>query len=67
MRNVNKAIVMAYYAVILKLNNFPHGGSITAFSVVTTKHWKDKNPRRTQTGYRMAQNCHQQPFSRDCQ
>lgn len=35
---------MAYYAVILKLKNFPHGGSITAFSVVTTEHWKDKEP-----------------------
>ncbi len=66
MPNVNKAIVMGVLGRDPETKQFPNGGSVTNFSVATTDHWKDKATGERKRGYRMAQNQHQQPISRDC-
>ena len=45
MPNVNKAILMGVLGRDPETKNFPNGGSVTNFSVATTKHWKDKTTR----------------------
>ena len=42
MPNVNKVTVMGVLGRDPQTKNFTNGGSIIAFSVATTEHWKDK-------------------------
>lgn len=42
MPNVNKVTVMGVLGRDPETKNFPYGGSITTFSVVTSEFWKDK-------------------------
>ncbi|MBI1453451.1 single-stranded DNA-binding protein [Acinetobacter sp. FL51] len=41
MPNVHKVIVMSVLGRDPETKNFPNGGSVTIFSVITSEHWKD--------------------------
>lgn len=59
MANLNKVTVMGILGRDPETMNFPNGGSIISFSIATTEYREDLSYKRTQTGYRMAQNRHQ--------